>query len=48
MFEIGYEKNAKTKCNDRSKICSRNVKVRLHTEVIWIREIDERIRLGYG
>ena len=38
----------KTKCNDRSKIRSRNVKVRLHIEVLWIGEIDERIRLGYG
>ena len=38
----------KTKCNDRSKVRSRNVKVRLHTGVICFREIDGRIQLGYG
>ena len=39
--------------NDMSVIGTRTLRdryknVRLHTEVIWIREIDERIRLGYG
>ena len=38
----------KMKCNDRSKIRSCNVKVRLCTRVLRIGEIDKRIRLGYG